>query len=697
MSQHITSICDALAEIEQQIDFLFEMSAFGVYVTTDEGACSSINNSALKWIGCTRESIIGKKAPDDAKAAVIWNKFQEYSDKLQAQGLGEIEVDLDDSNGNRRFFHFLSRSTTFPGPASRTRRSQFFNITQQKRANEHKRIAALAFESQIGLCVANEDGLVLEINGAFSKITGFSRHDLRDKPFDLILSLQSNAQIKMEMRNSLMAEGQWEGEIRDKKRNGSNFVGWMNITAVKKEDDFRKYYVVSLYDITESTAIQDEIYNLAYFDALTQLPNRRKLNDRLARILSVIPRSHLHGALLFIDLDNFKALNDTKGHAVGDLLLIEVGNRLQRAVRDGDMVARIGGDEFVVLLPELSAYLGEASYQANLIGSKILKTMAVPYVLEDFGFNCSASIGIALFGQNDQPAEVFQHADMAMYQAKKDGRNSLCFFDPSLKATAEAYAVLEQELVRAIELNQLELFYQPQFDFHEKVLSVEALLRWHHPHRGLVVPNEFIPIAEESGLIVPIGFWALQSACNQIKRWQSDTVLCKLVVSVNVSPRQFKDPDFFAKVSHAIESSGVNPSSLKIELTERVMHDVEHVGITMGKLRELGIKFSLDDFGTGYSSLTSLIKLPLDQLKIDRSFVKNMLSNPADEIVVKTIVGMACSLGLDVIAEGVETQEEKIFLNKHGCSRYQGHLLCPPLSCGDFQNFARKRHQSIDQ
>lgn len=697
MNPSIAFFCGALAEIEEEIESLFDLGAFGAYSTSDDGLCLSINNVALKWIGCTRESIVGQKIPANTKAAAIWDVLQKCNAKLLAQGLEEMEIDLDDSNGNRHFCRFLSKSVALPGGTSRTHRSVFIDITQQKCSLERKRMAALAFDAQVGLCVANNNGLVLETNDAFSKITGFSRQDLRRNPFDLILSLQSNALLKVEMHKSLASKGYWEGEIRDKKRNGSSFVGWLNIISVHSEDDSLRYYLVSLYDLTESKATQDEIYKLAYFDTLTHLPNRRKLNDRLSRIISVVPRSHLLGAMLFIDLDNFKSLNDTKGHAAGDLLLIEVGNRLQRAVREGDMVARIGGDEFVVLLPELSSHIVEASYQANLIGSKILRTLALPYVLGDFLFNCSASIGVAVFGENDLPEDILRHADMAMYQAKRGGRNSLCFFDPSFKVTVEARALLEQELARAIELKQLELFYQPQFDSQENIFSAEALVRWHRPGRGLVTPDEFISIAEDSDLILSIGFWVLQTACNQIRLWQSDPMLCNLAISVNVSARQFKDQDFVMKVCRAIESNDIDPSLLKIEITESVIYDIDQIKMKMEKLRELGVEFSLDDFGTGYSSLTSLIKLPLDQLKIDRSFIKNMLSDPGDEFVVKTIIAMACSLNIEVIAEGVENQEEKIFLDQHGCSLYQGYLLSPPLSCEGFENLARNRSHSIVQ
>ncbi len=679
-----------LADLENQVEDLFELSSFGAYTLAEDGTCVRINTQALKWLGCSRDAILGKKNPSETFAAANWEKLQACNRQRNANSSEEFEFDLMDRRGHPQFFQFLPAASR-PDNQSPFFRSVFFDITEHKRHAERQRIAAIAFESQMGICIADKHGSILEANSAFSKVTGHALSDLRKKPFDFLFSLPDNTSLKATVHEALSSKGDWEGEIRDARKDGSIFTGWMNISKVPTEGDLDAYYVCCLYDITASKISQEEIHNLAYFDSLTQLPNRRKLNDRLSRILSTIPRSHFHGAVLFIDLDNFKSLNDTKGHAAGDMLLIEVGNRLQRTVREGDTVARVGGDEFVVLLGELSADLAEASHQANTIGSKILTSLSRPYKLDDYEFNCSASIGINIFGHGDLAQDVFQHADMAMYQAKKNGRNSLCFYDPAMKESATAYANLEQELGRAMESHQLALFFQPQFDFQGEILSAEVLLRWYHPDRGLLEPIEFISIAEESGLIVPIGFWVIQCACEQIRRWSSDPVLGKLQISINVSARQFKDPDFVQKIFQLIQMSGIDGSMLKLELTESMMHNIDQVREKMEKIRELGIRFSLDDFGTGYSSLASMIKLPLEQLKIDQIFIKNMLSNPGDTIVVKTIIAMAHSLGMNVIAEGLETEEEKHFLKELGCSSYQGYLLSPPLPLPVFEHLVRQR------
>jgi diguanylate cyclase (GGDEF)-like protein/PAS domain S-box-containing protein len=687
------NVAALIEKLEHQVEDLFELSALGAYTTDSDGHCLSINSQALKWIGCNSDSILGKKNPALPRALLNWEILKRGSELLNDQGLNEIELSLFDESSRQRYFLMVTTpAQTSAGPAG-IRRALFHDITEKKRYLERQRISAMAFDSRMGICVTDQDWKVLEVNAAFSKITGYSSADLRTNSFDVFLSTEIDVAKKQEIRQSLVAHDQWEGEIRARMKKGGSFTGWLNISAVPVTNSSKRYYVACLYDITERKATQEEIHRLAFFDPLTELPNRRRLNDRLTRMLSVIPRSHLLGALLFIDLDKFKAINDTKGHAVGDELLIEVALRLQRAIRDVDMVARVGGDEFVVLLGDLSANIDEASYQVNVIGTKILRSLAIPYQLENCVFTCSASIGIAMFNHDGRAEEVLQHADMAMYRAKKEGGNALSFFDPAMKDAASAYSNLEQDLRQVIDLNQLELFFQPQFDVLGRVVSAEGLLRWHHASRGLIGPNEFISIAEESGMIVPIGLWVIQAACDQIKRWDSDPILSHLQLSINVSTRQFHDQDFVKKIAEIINKTGINPARLKLELTESMMHNLDEIRSKMQKISELGVRFSLDDFGIGYSSLASLIKLPIEELKIDRSFVANMLSSPSDGIVVKTIIAMARSLSLEVIAEGLETENEKDFLYANGCLLYQGYLMSPPLPQAEFEAFTISKIQ----
>ncbi len=686
----IDHLLDDVAGLESQIEDLFELSSLGAYKVSADGTCLTINSQALKWIGCSRESIIGKKSPVEPIAVKNWITLNHFIEPGQAESPEEPIFSLTDLQGRQRFFQLLSAIPELDS-RSPSERSIIFEPTEYREQAERQRLAAIVLESKMGICVADEKGRIIEVNNSFSKITGYPAKDLRGKVFDFSVLLPGNAELKTKVIWSLTNRGEWEGEVRENRKDGSNFTAWANISVVPMKSGSKSYYVLCLYDITANVSSQEEIHNLAYFDPLTQLPNRRKLNETLAKILSSSQRQDFYGAALFIDLNKFKALNDTRGHSVGDMLLIEVGHRLQHKVRSDDTVARVGGDEFVVLLENLSEDLSKATYQANKIGTKLLKTISRPYKLGDIQFTCGASIGINVFGHNDSAQDVIQHADMAMYEAKKNGRNSLCFYDPAMKASATAHANLEQELGLALELAQLTIFFQPQVNSKDETSSAEILLRWMHPHRGLLKPNEFISIAEESGIIVPIGFWVIKEACKQIRRWSTDPLLCRIKLAVNVSARQFQDPNFVKKIFQIVQSSGIDGSMLTLELTESMMHDLNQVREKMEKIRELGILFSLDDFGTGYSSLSSLIQLPINQLKIDQSFVQNMVMNSGDAIIVKTIIAMAKSLGINVIAEGLETPQAKQLLNEMGCALYQGYLTSEPLTVDKFEYFVKHR------
>ena len=443
-------------------------------------------------------------------------------------------------------------------------------------------------------------------------------------------------------------------------------------------------------DITESKLAEDRIKQLAFYDQLTGLPNRRLLFDRLEQALASRSRHHRQGALLFIDLDNFKTLNDTLGHDVGDLLLQQIAQRLLACVREGDTVARIGGDEFVVMLDGLSAIDAEAANQAELVGKKLLATLNQPFQIANITYQGSACIGIALFENSLAIDELLKRADLAMYQAKSLGRNALCFFDPEMQALVNAHAVLEADLREAVVSEQFALHCQVQVDSSGGLVGAEALLRWQHPRRGFVSPAEFIPLAEETGLILPIGQWVVDSACAQLADWAQQPGLDHLTLSVNVSARQFHHEDFVSQVLAAIECSGAPPHRLKLELTESMLvENIEEVIAKMTVLRAKGVGFSLDDFGTGYSSLSYLKRLPLDQLKIDQSFVSDLLSDSNDGAIVRTIVALGQSLGLAVIAEGVENPAQQDRLASIGCHCYQGYLFGRPLPLDRFEQRLR--------
>lgn len=446
--------------------------------------------------------------------------------------------------------------------------------------------------------------------------------------------------------------------------------------------------VISYQDVTDLRRASAEIETLAFYDPLTGLPNRRLLLERLRQALQQSAGSGRFGAVLFLDLNQFKLLNDTQGHEVGDLLLQQVAERLRQSVRETDTVARLGGDEFVVVLVELASDTDGAVALAQRLGEKLIAGLSLPYALGAQPYQGACSVGATLFGQGPHSAaELLKQADIAMYAVKTQARgNGLCFFDPQMQALITQRAQMQGDLRHALERNELVLHYQPQFALDGRMVGAEALLRWRHPAHGMVAPAEFIPMAEECGLIVPIGWWVLHSACEQLARWRSEAGRAHLSVSVNVSARQLRQSDFVERVTQAMRRSHVRPQRLKLELTESlVLDNVQDTVDKMLQLRQRGVQFSVDDFGTGYSSLAYLTRLPLHELKIDQSFVRNLGQRPTDDVIVQTIIGMASNLGLQVIAEGVETHEQKNFLARHGCHTYQGYLLGRPMPVAELE------------
>ncbi len=453
--------------------------------------------------------------------------------------------------------------------------------------------------------------------------------------------------------------------------------------------------VGTVQDITARKKAEAEIRSLAYYDPLTGLPNRRLLLDRLAQALQLRRADHAHGALMFIDLDNFKDLNDTLGHDKGDALLRLVALRLLACVREVDTVCRLGGDEFVLLLSRLELAEGDNPVQvAETIGLKVVAALARPYPLAGMHLTSTPSIGVALFADDGLAVdEVIKRADVAMYQAKAAGRNTLRFYDPAIQAEMAERMQLAEDLRGALAAGQLRLVYQPQHDDTGRLVGAEALLRWLHPQRGPMSPAVFIPLAEQVGLMSTLGQWVLHEACQQLRTWLNNPAMGALhqgfALAVNVSAHQFRSPDFVADVGRVLAQAGLPPRTLKLELTESLMvHDVEDIIAKMNAVRPMGVQFSLDDFGTGYSSLTYLKRLPLDQLKIDQSFVRDVQTSPNDAAIARTVLALGQTLGLDVIAEGVETEAQRAFLLDMGCHSYQGYLFSKPLESKDFQAYA---------
>ncbi len=566
------------------------------------------------------------------------------------------------------------------------------NITERKQIEAELRISAVAFESQESMMITDPNGVILRVNKAFTESTGYSAEESFGQKPSMLKSGHHDADFYRSMWEIILRTGTWQGEIWDRRKNGEVYPKWLTISAVKDTDGTVTHYVGSHFDITERKRAEEQIQYLAFYDHLTHLPNRRLLLDRLHQALTSSGRSGRNGALLFIDLDNFKSLNDTLGHNIGDLLLQQVAQRLETCVREGDTVARLGGDEFVVLLEDLSKETLDAAAQAEGIGEKILFTLNQLYYLGTFEYRNTPSIGVTLFNNQQQACEeLFKQADLAMYQAKKAGRNSLSFFDPQMQESINARSSLEAELHKAIKKQEFHLYYQVQVDSAGRPFGAEALIRWIHPERGLVPPVQFIPLAEESGLILPIGQWVLETACEQIKVWQRHEATRNLVLSINVSARQFHQTNFVTEVQVAMQRHDINPQLLKLELTESMLLEkVEETIATMNALKAIGVRISLDDFGTGYSSLQYLKRLPLTQLKIDQSFVREVVLDESDKAIVRTIIALAHGLKLNVIAEGVETDAQRQFLDSAGCHHYQGYLFGKPVSIEQFELFLKQ-------
>ena len=566
------------------------------------------------------------------------------------------------------------------------------DITERKQAEQWERIAATAFESQQGMFITDANAVILRVNQAFTDITGYTADDCIGQTPKLLSSGRHDASFYAAMRESIERSGIWQGEIWNRRKNGEIFPEWLTISAVRDGDGVVTHYVSALTDMSAHKAAQEEIRHLAFYDALTGLPNRRLLHDRLRVAIASSGRTERQGALLFIDLDNFKTLNDTLGHDMGDRLLQQVGLRLSSCVREGDTVARLGGDEFVVMLENLGERPEEAAGQSRIVGEKILSVLNRPYQLPGHDYHNTPSVGITLFGgQQVGIDELMKRADLAMYEAKASGRNALRFFDPRMQAVVTARAEIEKDLRAAIERQHFFLAYQPQVDASGQVIGAEALLRWQHQQRGTVSPAEFIPVAEETGLILPLGLWVLETACAQAALWAARPGRERFTVSVNVSARQFRQANFVDQVLAVLARSGAHPRNLKLELTESMLLDnVQDIIAKMSALKARGVGFSLDDFGTGYSSLSYLKQLPLDQLKIDQSFVRDLLTDPNDEVIARTIIALARTLGLSVIAEGVESVEQQDALAAQGCLAYQGYLFSRPLALADFEAFLRR-------
>ncbi|MDO8208604.1 MAG: EAL domain-containing protein [Gallionella sp.] len=621
-------------------------------------------DNRMMMIDYLRNEVIGQGKAFDKEFRII--RPQDQAERW-VHGLGKLEFDAQ------------GRPVKMHGTIQ--------DITASKHAETELRIAAVSFEAHDAIMITDASPNIIRVNRAFSEITGYSEQEVLGVNPRIMNSGRQDRSFYIELWQQLLHTGFWTGEIWDKRKNGQVYPKWLTITAVKNEQQETTHYVAIFNDITERKRVEEEIYNLAFYDALTKLPNRRLFLDRFHAALVTSARHNDYGALLFIDLDRFKALNDTLGHDYGDLLLIEVGVRIKSCVREMDTVARLGGDEFVVLIEAISNDSDDAIHKVALVAEKIREALALPYELKEHEYHSSPSIGISLYHGNDEPMDrLIEHADMAMYQAKSSGRNAVSFFDPVMQRNVVTHDALEHDLQLALSLQQLHLHYQIQVDNDNRPLGAEALLRWIHPERGMIMPGQFLPVAEEGALIVDIGRWVLHTACRQLALWSKNDKTRDLTLTVNISARHFAQPDFVNEIDGILKEHQADPAHLKLDLSERLV--VADINSTMDKikaLKNLGVRLSMDNFATVYSSLSYLKQLSSDQLKIQREFVHGITLEGNDAQLVQTIIDLATSLDLGVFAEGVETEEQKAFLKKYNCNAYQGYLFGRPVGIEEFE------------
>ena len=693
----------ALQDSEERFRTVFRQAAVGVAQTkTLTGQLVRVNEKFGRVIGYTVDELQRMRFQDFTHPDDLHDDL-ELTRRMAAGELSEFHME-------KRYLHkdghivwadlTVSPMRTPDGPPE-FHIAVMQDITARKHMEEalrtsEQRLRGILMRMPVGVCLVQHNGTIAFRNERFLQICGYGEDLAPDVDSWWSLAFpdpERRAAARADWRATRDAAYAGDGSIAPREyvltdRDGQ--LHTVETSGVMLGED----HLVTMVDLSQRKAAEEEIHSLAYYDPLTRLPNRRLLLDRLQQALAVSARRQRCGAVLMLDLDNFKTLNETRGLDRGDALLREVATRLRGCVQGQDTVARHGGDEFVVVLEDLDETPSEAGARAEEAGQRILAALRQPYVLEGEPepHHSTLSMGITVFqGQRESAEELLKRGELAMYQAKSAGRNTLRFYDPQMQALVELRAALESDMRSGLAQGQFELFYQPQV-VHGRITGAEALLRWRHPAKGFVSPAEFIPLAEDCGLILPLGEWVLHTACERLARWAHHPELSTLGLAVNVSPRQFHQSGFVAQVLAALASTGADGRRLKLELTEGLLlQDVEDTIAKMAQLRAYGVGFSLDDFGTGYSSLAYLKRLPLDELKIDQSFVRDVLTDPNDAAIARTIVALGTSLGLRVTAEGVETEAQRAFLERNHCHAWQGYLLSPPLAVDSFEALVHER------
>ena len=677
---------NALRESESRFRELYEKAPLAYQSLDVEGNILEVNDAWLNLLGFRREEVIGRFIGDfmtDVSVSAMRNEFPRFQQR------GKVDGPL---------FHFLHRDGTrrllmVNGQIARDRDGNFLrthcimtDLTERLQSAEQLRLAAAVFEqSAEGIVILDATHNVLMVNQAYTKMTGYSAAELIGKLPPVMDPGCNDASFIRAMWETVETHGSWQGELWNRRKDGDLYPELASVSRVHDEEGKVSHYIAIVTDISAHKANEAHIHRLAHFDALTGLPNRSLLADRVGQSLSRVERNAESLALIFMDIDRFKNVNDSLGHRIGDELLIQVAGRLRHVLREEDTVSRLGGDEFILVLPSASAE------GAAHVAEKVLKSLSAPYQIEHHELNVTASLGIAMYPNDGHTYDALSMcADAAMYRAKQGGRNTFRFFTREMQERSDRTLQLENALRRALDMDQLELHYQPQISLADgRVIGVEALLRWRHPELGNVSPADFVPIAEESGLILPIGEWVLRMAICQMQLWQ-EAGLPTMVMAVNLSAVQFRQSRLPELVSQTLEEFKLPPECLELELTEGVAMDNPVGAIAvMNDLHERGVHMSIDDFGTGYSSLSYLKRFKVYKLKIDQSFVRDLSTDPEDAAIVEAIIGLSRSLGLKTIAEGVETAEQLAFLRERGCDEAQGYHIGRPMLAEDFEAFLR--------
>ncbi|WP_018413280.1 EAL domain-containing protein [Methyloversatilis thermotolerans] len=678
---------DALRASEARLGAITDAIPDVLMVVDEDGCYRKVHAPADSALADSGPKVLEGRHVPDVLPPDIARAFMDFIRRTLDSPSTQVLEYVRDTPHGPRVFEARARALEAPFEGRRAAVVLLRDITNRVELEEERRIAAIAFESQQGMMITDAHSVILRVNKAFTGITGFPPEEAIGQSTRLLSSGRHDHAFYRAMWAALHTQGAWEGEIWNRRRNGEVFPERLSISAVRNAQGLITHFVAAFTDITFSKAAEDEIRRLAFFDPLTGLPNRRLLSDRLGQAMAHSARNNQHGALMFIDLDDFKNVNDLLGHHNGDLLLQKAAGRLRDLVRESDTVARFGGDEFVVLLTELPDNAGDAAQHAERIASAMLTALNRPYVLDGQTRQIGASIGIAMFSGNGLSIdEMLRRADLSMYESKQAGKNTLLFFDPVMQETVTARLRLEDEIRAGLAGKQFVVYYQPQIENGRGIASAEALVRWEHPERGQIPPGQFIPVAERAGLMPALGRLVMEEALQQLARWSREPHMAHLSMSINISAAQLYQDDFADQVLGALQHSGAPAHRIVLELTESILlGDVDGAIAVMQRLRGHGLRFSIDDFGTGYSSLGYLQKLPINELKIDRSFVQSLDGGERSAAIVRAVVALASALQLKVIAEGVESEAQRSALVGYGCTCFQGWLFGRALPPEDFE------------